>query len=115
MSDVDEDLVNALHPFVEVQARLAETQIEQRVQPLEARITALEHQVNALQRLITIPAPGDPGYEEALAKELPYWEQQDAAERAAGNPPTWTPRRRAEASLREMRNVGKRYLEQSKP
>ncbi len=86
------------------------TQIEQ----LGARITALENQVNALQRLITIPAPGDPGYEEALAKELPYWEQQDADERAAGNPPTWTPRRRAEASLREMRDVAKRYLERLK-
>lgn len=92
-----------------------ETQIEQRVQPLEVRIAALETQVHALQRLITIPAPGDPGYEEALAKELPYWEQQDVEERAAGNPPTWLPRRRAEASLREMREVAKRYLERLQP
>lgn len=93
----------------------AETHIEQRVQPLEARIAALEHQVNALQRLIIIPAPGEAGYEEALAKELPYWEQQDADERATGNPPTWTPRRRAEASLRKMRDVAKQHLRQSKP
>ncbi len=60
----------------------AETHIEQRVQSLEARMAALEHPVNALQRLITIPAPGELGYEDALAKELPYWEQQDADERA---------------------------------
>lgn len=92
-----------------------ETQIEQAIKPLEARLTELEYRVHALQRLVTIPAPGDPGYEEALAKELPYWEQQDTKERAAGNPPTWTPRRRAEASLREMRDVAKRYIEQPKP
>ena len=113
MSDVNQDLVKALHPFVEVQSRLMEIQIEQQLKPLEAQITALKHQVNALQRLVTIPAPDDPGYEEALAKVLPYWEHLDAEERAAGNPPTWTPRRRAEASLREMRDVGKRHLERS--
>ncbi len=91
-----------------------ETQVEQRINFLEARITALEHQVNLLHRLVTIPAPGDPAYEEALAKTLPYFEQLEAAERAAGNPPTWTARRRAEASLREMRDVAKRYFQQSK-
>lgn len=75
-----------------------------RVSQLETQVADLKRKVEALVYLITVPAPGDPRYEEALAKAIPFYEQEEAKERAANNPPTWTARRRAEASLRGLRS-----------